>query len=63
MSRTNFNQPTEIEPRRTHKDIKTKETAYNPITQKFNDQGKESMMQTAERENFVKVIAQNKVTT
>jgi len=38
-----------------------RETVYNPITQKFSDPSVESEVAKAEKQNFVEVIAKNKV--
>eukprot|EP00347_Sterkiella_histriomuscorum_P023036 403336202 len=46
--------------KRTHKDYKARETVYNPITQKFNDQNIENQVQRIEKNNVVEVIASNK---
>lgn len=47
--------------KRTHKDYKTRETIYNPITQKFNDPNIERHVSQVEQQNFIDVIAKNKV--
>jgi hypothetical protein len=38
-----------------------KETSYNPITQKYQDNRLESHAKRMEQENFIDVIATNKV--
>ena len=47
--------------RRTHKDIKNKETAYNPIIQQFTDPSQEQRFKTLERDRLLDTIATNKV--
>lgn len=49
--------------KKTHKDIKLKETIYNPITQKYNDPNFEDCARQQEQANFTDVIAKNKVRT
>jgi hypothetical protein len=60
-TKTSFKGFAEPYQKRTHKEIKTKETIYNPITQKFNDPSIENQVSQAERNNFIEVIAKNKV--
>ena len=47
--------------RRTHKDIKCKENAYNPIIQMFTDPSQELRYKTLERDRLHDTIANNKV--
>jgi hypothetical protein len=47
--------------KRTNKEIKLKETAYNPITQKYTNASHENAAKKYEQSNFLDVIAQNKV--
>jgi hypothetical protein len=47
--------------KRTYADIKAKETQYNPIIQKYNDPNIENHLQNIEKQNFIDVIAKNKV--
>jgi hypothetical protein len=46
--RTAWQKPDEPYLKRTHKDIKTRETSYNPVTQKFNDPVLERHVQRSE---------------
>ena len=56
-TKTSFQGYAEPYVKRTHKEIKEKETLYNPITQKFNDPSYEQQLQKAEKTNFVEVLA------
>ena len=45
----------------TNEFIKAQDVIYNPITQKYNNPSHESNVQKVEKQNFVDVLAQNKV--
>lgn len=59
-ARTTWKQPAEPYFKVTHKDLKTKETSYNPLTQKFNDPRVEKHVERVEQDNFIDVLAKNK---
>ena len=59
--RTLWRDPVEPYVKRTNKDIKARETSYNPITQKFRDPQVEKHVERAEQDNFIDVLAKNKV--
>ena len=46
--------------KRTFKDMKEKETSYNPITQKFKDPVIEQHIERVEKDSFIDVLAKNK---
>ena len=60
QNRTAWKEPAEPYVKRTFKDMKTKETSYNPITQTFKDPSVENHIKKVEQENFIDVIAKNK---
>ena len=47
-TRTAWKEPVEPYVKHTYKDIKARETTYNPITQKFNDPKIENHVEKAE---------------
>ena len=59
-NRTAWKEPAEPYFKRTFKDMKAKETIYNPITQKYNDPGVEKHVERVEQDNFIDVLAKNK---
>ncbi len=61
-TRTAWKEPIEPYVKRTHKDIKARETSYDPIIQRFRDPHVEKHIGEAEQQNFIDVLAKNKVT-
>ena len=59
-TRTAWKEPVEPYVKRTYKDIKARETTYDPIVQKFRDPAFEKQIEQAEQQNFIDVIAKNK---
>ena len=59
-TRTAWKEPVEPYVKRTYKDIKARETTYDPIAQKFRDPAVEKQIEQAEQQNFIDVIAKNK---
>ena len=43
--------------KRTHKDIKMRETSYNPVIQKYNNPVIEDKLAELERQAFIDVLA------
>ena len=60
QNRTAWKEPVEPYVKRTFKDMKAKETSYNPITQAFKDPSVENHIKKVEQENFIDVLAKNK---
>jgi hypothetical protein len=60
QNRTAWKEPVEPYVKRTFKDMKAKETQYNPITQVFKDPAVETHLRKAEQENFIDTLAKNK---
>ena len=60
-TRTAWKEPFEPYVKRTHKDIKMRETSYNPVIQKYNNPVIEDKLAELERQAFIDVLAQNKV--
>jgi len=60
QTRTAWKEPVEPYVKRTFKDMKAKETLYNPITQVFKDPSVETHLRKAEQENFIDTLAKNK---
>jgi len=60
-TRTAWKEPFEPYVKRTHKDIKMRETSYNPVIQKYNNPAIEDKLADLERQAFIDVLAQNKV--
>jgi hypothetical protein len=59
-TRTAWKDPVEPYVKRTFKDMKQKETSYNPITQKFKDPVVEQHIERVEKDSFIEVLAKNK---
>lgn len=59
-TRTQWKEPVEPYVKRTNKDIKERETSYNPIIQKYKDPEIERQLNDAEQQNFIDVLAKNK---
>ncbi len=62
-TRTAWKEPVEPYVKHTFKDIKARETTYNPITQKFHDPKVETHVEKVEKEKFIEVLAKNKVSS
>lgn len=58
--RSAWKDPVEPYVKRTFKEMKERETSYNPITQKFKDPSVETHIEKAEREAYIDVLAKNK---
>jgi hypothetical protein len=60
-TRTAWKQPVEPYVKKTYKDIKMRETSYDPILQKYRNPNIEDRLAELEKQAFIDVLAKNKV--
>lgn len=59
-TRAQWKEPVEPYVKRTYKDIKARETSYDPIAQRFRDPAVEKNNTKVEQQHFIDVLAKNK---